>query len=341
MIRPANVADIWALRRKAQRRIYFYNDALLASSYHSYILSLRSIIDPMSSDRQTLVLRDHGVRGYLQTCRRSHTAATDLQFLGSFNRRARSRLSDGDVFFQLLEEYLKRAGNDQIERVFATLGARSADVIEVLRQLGFHPYAQQSVWMLSEPIIEAGSSMVALRRQARRDAWGIQQLYTSLTPRHVQQAEPRESTSWILSRRQQWFRGAERCWVLGDDQSLTVHIHLRTGSRGHVLRIMVAPHLRADTTAMVRYVLSQLHDQRPVFAVLRGYQSELRASFEELGFVERGEQTSFVKHLAILKRQPAFLPTLLGKAPGEGALPVSIITNYNGTWRQHERTDCY
>jgi hypothetical protein len=338
LIRPASVADIWALRRKAQRRIFFYTDALLASSYHSYILSLRSIIDPMSSDRVTLVLRDHGLRGFLQARHRAASAEADLQFLGSYNRRARSRLSDGDVFYRLLEEYLKRAGNERTERIFATLGARSTDVSEVLRQLGFQPYAQQTVWMLPEPVVEAGSSMVALRRQNRRDAWAIQQLYSSLTPRHIQHAEPRDSASWLLSRRQQWFRGAERSWVLGDDQSLTVHIHLHTGSRGHVLRIMIAPHLCAE---MVRYVLSQLHDHRPVFAVLRTYQSELRSTFEELGFVERGEQTNFVKQLAILKRQPVFLPSLLGNAPGEGTISASTVAAYNGTWRHHERTDCH
>lgn len=330
MIRPASVADIWALRRKAQRRIFFYTDALLASSYHSYILSLRSIADPMNSDRKTMVLRDHGLRGFLQARHRARCAEADLQFLGSYNRRSRSRLSDGEVFYRLIEEYLVRAGNDRTERVFATLGARSADVIEGLRQLGFQPFAQQVVWTLSEPVVEAGSSLVALRRQNRRDAWAVQQLYTSLTPRHVQQAEPKDSTSWLLSRRQQWLHASERSWVLGDDQALTVQIHLRSGSRGHVMRLMMAPHLRADATAMVRYVLSQIHDQRPVFAVLRTYQSELRSSLEELGFVERGEQTNFVKQLAIQNRQPVFRPSLLGNASGEGAISASTVATYTG-----------
>jgi hypothetical protein len=250
-------------------------------------------------------------------------------------------LSDGEVFYRLIENYLVRVGNERVQRVFATLGARSADVIEGLRQLGFQPYAQQVVWMLSEAVVEAGSSMVALRRQNRRDAWAVQQLYTSLTPRHVQQAEPKDSTSWLLSRRQQWLRPSEQSWVLGDDQALTVHIHLHTGTRGHVMRIMIAPHLRGDATAMVRYVLSQLHDQRPVFAVLRTYQSELQASFEELGFIERGEQTNFVKQLAIQDRQPVFRPSLLGNASGEGAIPASTVAAYTGTRRHHERTDCH
>ena len=325
MIRPAIVADMWALRRKPLRRIFFYNDALLASYYHPYLLALHSMLDPMGMDQQTLVLRDRGVRGYLQARRRSTKAEIELQFLTAYTRRGRSRLGDGDIFFRLVEALLKRAGSHKVERVFATVGARAADVIEVLRQLGFQSYAQQSVWMLAEPSVEAGSSIVALRRQLRRDAWAIHQLYTSVTPRYVQQAELRESTSWQMSRTRQWLRGRERGWVLGDDQSLTVHIHLRTGSRGHVLHVMVAPHLRTEAAAMVRYVLSQLHDRRPVFAVIRSYQGELGAALAELGFVERGEQTIFVKQLALMQRHPAFLPALLGSEQREGAMSISTV----------------
>ncbi len=325
MIRPAIVADMWALRRKPLRRIFFYNDALLASYYHPYLLALHSMLDPMGLDQQTLVLRDQGMRGYLQARRRPTKAEVDLQFLTAYARRGHSQLSDGDVFFRLVEAFLKRAGSHHIERVFATIGARATDVTEVLRQLGFQSYAQQWVWMLAEPSVEAGSSIVALRRQARHDAWAIHQLYASVTPRHVQQAELRESASWQLSRTRPWLRGRERGWVLGDDQSLTVHMHLHTGSRGHVLHPMIAPHLRMEAAAMVRYVLSQLQDRRPIFAVIRSYQGELRAGLEELGFMDRGEQTIFVKQLAILKRHPLFLPALLRPEQVETATSISTI----------------
>lgn len=333
MIRPASIADIWALRRKAQRRIFFPNDALLASSYHPYILALRAIFDPMGSDRTTLVLRDHGVRGYLQARRRPGKAEADLQFLTAYLPRARARLRDGDLFFRLIEDYVKRAGSDGIERIFATLGPRASEVNESLRQLGFQPYAQQSAWMLPEAAVEAGTAMVALRRQARRDAWAIHQLYTSVTPRHVQQAEPCDSTSWQLSRRQEWLRGPERAWVLGDDQALTVYMHLLTGSRGHVLRLMIAPHLRTEAATMVRYVLSQLHDRRPIFAVIRSYQSEFQGSLEELGFVHRGDQTIYVKQLAVLARRHVFMPSMLRATPVEGSMPAPTLA---GLHRQSE-----
>ena len=328
MIRPAIFADMWALRRKPRRRIFFYTDALLASSYHPYLLALHSILGPLGSrsGQATLVLRNPKVRGYLQARRRPGKAEIDVQFLAAYGAGARAEMSDGDIFFQLLEGLLARAGGQQIERVFATVGRRADDLLEVLRQLMFQPYAQQSVWLLAEPSIEAGSAMVALRRQNRRDAWPLHQLYLSLAPRHVQQAELRESTSWQLSRTHKLWGGRERAWVLGDDQSLQVYVRLQTGSRGHVLHLMVAPHLRGETAAMVRYVLSQIHDQQPVFAVVRSYQGELQAAMQELGFVERGEQTLYVRRLALRERQSSFVPALLRVEQREGAMSLSTAT---------------
>lgn len=286
-------------------------------------------MDPMgsSANQKTLVLRDRGLRGYIQARRRSNHREIDLQFLTAFDHAGREGQSDGELFYRLIEDLLKRAGSHKIERVFATVGSRADDVVEVLRQLGFQPYAQQAVWMLPEPSVEAGSTIVALRRQQRRDAWPIHQLYSSITPRHVQQAELRDSDSWQTLRSRPMFRGPERAWVLGDDQALTVHLQLRTGSRGHVLQMLVAPHLRAEAAAMVRYVLSQLHDQRPVFAVVRSYQSELETALDELGFVMRGEQTLYAKHLAILQRQSVFRPALLRREQPEGAISVSTIAS--------------
>jgi hypothetical protein len=92
-----------------------------------------------------------------------------------------------------------------------------------------------------------------------------------------------------------------------------------------VVRLMIADHVRSDTAALVRYVLGQLHEQRPIFLVLRSYQSELRGPLEELGFVERGEQTLFVKHLAIIQRQPSFLPALRRNERAEGGLPTTAV----------------
>lgn len=327
MIRPAIAADLWALRRRPQRRIFFYTEAMLASSYRPFVVSLRSTLGPIGDDVVTLVLRKQGVRGFLQARKRPHTPELDISYLAGFAGR-KTDIPDGDVWFMLVENLLMRAGQARIERVFAAVGQRFEDMAEVLKQQGFQPYAQQQIWMLPEPAIEEGSALVALRRQYRRDAWQIHQLYSRTTPRHVQQAELRQSSSWQLPRPRRRIGWRERGWVLGNDQTLNMHVHALTGPRGHVLRPMFEPELRQQGAAVLRYALSQLSEQRTVFAVIRGYQAELGSALEELGFRLRGSQTLFVKQLAIPQRQSMRVPALLRTEPTlESATTLPPIPN--------------
>jgi hypothetical protein len=108
--------------------------------------------------------------------------------------------------------------------------------------------------------------------------------------------------------------------VLGSDQALDIQVHALTGPRGHVLRLLYDPALRHPAAAMLRYSLSQLHEPRTVFAVVRGYQSEVGSALEELGFRLRGEQTLFVKQLAIAQRQASRVPALLRGEPSLEAI---------------------
>lgn len=329
MIRAATSADLWPLRRKPQRRVFLYTPEMLASSYRAYMQLLRGLLGPLSQECVTLVLRDGGLHGILQAQRRSHAAEIDLVYLNAYTKQRQRKMREGDIWFRLVEDLLRRAGERRIERAFAAVGTRFDDVAEVLRQLGFQPYTQQRLWMLPEPSVETGSTLTALRRQRQRDSWAVHQLYCSLAPRHVQQAEMRQSSSWDLARRRLNYR--QRGWVLGDDHELTAHMDVQTGVRGHVVRPLIAPHLRQEAPMMIRFVLSQLSEQRPVFALIHSYQAELEAAFEALGFILRGEQTLFVKHLALRTRQPALLPGLRRVEPSlELAGPQPTRGSFNG-----------
>jgi hypothetical protein len=278
-------------------------------------MSVRSLLGPMGDDLVTLVLRDGGVRGFIQARKRAHAPELDISYLAGYISRG-NRIPNGDVWFSLVENLIERAGHARIERVFAAVGQRFDDLTEVLKQLGFQPYAQQQIWMLPEPTVEVGSALVALRRQYRRDAWPIHQLYTRITPRHVQQAELRRADSWQLPRPRRRISWRERGWVLGSDQALQAHVHVLTGPRAHVLRPLIDPSERHTAAAMLRYAVNQLSEPRTVFAVIRGYQSEIGGALEELGFKLRGEQTLFVKHLVVPQRQLARVPALLRSDPG-------------------------
>ncbi len=314
MIRPAMVADIWALRRRPQRRMFLYTEAMLAGSYRPLAVSLRSMLGPIGDDVVTLVLRDGGMRGFLQASKRAHAPEIDITYLAGFTTRS-TGIPDGDVWYSLAQNLIERAGQARIERVFAAVSQRFDDMTEVLKQLGFQPYTQQQIWMLPEPAIEAGSAMVALRRQHRRDAWQIQQLYSRVAPRHVQLAEQRQSNSWQLPRPRRRIGWHERGWVLSSDQTLDIYVHALTGPRGHVLRILQDPAIRHQGAALLRYSLSQLGEPRTVFAIIRGYQAEVGGALEELGFKLRGEQTLFVKHLTVPQRQLSRVPALLRSEP--------------------------
>ncbi|GAC1639785.1 MAG: hypothetical protein NVS4B8_06880 [Herpetosiphon sp.] len=325
MIRSALVADIWALRRKPQRRVFLYTPLMLASSFRVYAHLLRSLPGPLNQKCVTSVLRDGGLRGIMQAQRRSHGQAADIVYMNAYLHGSKRPMSEGDIWYQLGNHLMAQLGEHRFERVYAAIPHRLDDVAEVTRQLGFQPYCQQRLWMLAEPLIESGSTLRAMRPQRSRDAWAVHQLFCSLTPRHVQMAEMRESTDWQLRRRQLNYR--ERSWVLGDDQHITAHFRVQSGSRSHVLRFMVAPHLRSEVSVLLRYVLSQLNEPKPVFALVYGFQSEHEAAFEEVGFIQRGEQTLYVKQLALRAVQPARSPFLrtepLELAGSKRIFPVS------------------
>lgn len=303
------MVDLLVLRRRPQRRVFFYHAPLLASGYRPLIVALRSALGPVGSHLVTLVLRNNGTRGMIQARRRVSAHELDLSYLASFSERDEPVL-DGDTWYRLIEGLLQRAGQAKIERVFAALGPRFNDVTEVLRQLGFQAYTQHHVWMLPEPVIETGSALLALRRQHRRDAWAIHQLYQQVTPRHVVLAEQKQSNCWNLPRPRRGFSWREQGWVLGNDQALQMHIRALSGSHAHVLRIMYDPAVRSNAAAMVRYALSRIEEPRTVFAVVPAYQSEIGQALEEIGFRLRGEQTLFVKQLAVPYTQLVTVPTL-------------------------------
>ncbi len=106
---------------------------MLASSYQPLIVSGRSMLGPLGNEQVTLVLRDNGVRGFVQAHKRPHFPEIDVSYLATFRSRDGTAL-DGDTTFRMLEGLIERAGHARIERIFATVVPRFDDMAEVLRQ---------------------------------------------------------------------------------------------------------------------------------------------------------------------------------------------------------------
>lgn len=315
MIRPVSPRDFWSLRRKPYSRLYLYNEVMLARGHNPALYAVRCWLDVRGGSGVTLVYRDGGLRGFVQAWRRPGRPEIDLLYLAALPYgRKNPPPTDPDVWYRLLEQLIAYAGSKGIQRIYAPL-ASGAPTFELLRQLGFQPYTQRQVWVLRNPTVEEGSAMVALRAQARRDAFAIQQLYEAVAPRVVQQAEMRSSSSWHLPiPRVSWDRVRRKGWVLGREagEGLDITIQAWIGPSNTVLYPLIRPDGRQKAEAALRYSLSQLPENRPVYALVSGYQSELQAPLEGLGFEHIGDQVLMVKNTVVALRSPRLSPVVEG-----------------------------
>lgn len=317
MIRPIRLTDLLELRHRPYSRIALFNELTLARAHRPLLFATRCSL-PLSSDTQTLVYSDRGLRGYIQSRCRSFTPEADIVYLAAQPFRSGQRQpTDPDVWYRLLQECISRMGARAIERLYAPLPSNS-EVLEVFRQLGFQPYAHRQVWRALTPEVAEGSALIALRPQQRRDPHAIQRLYESITPTIVQRAEMRNSRSWQLPVVRSRATGVrERSWVLGRDgrdDVLRAALHLWQGSSAAVFTLLIDPAERSMASSVLRFGLSQLSasHQGAVYVLLPEYHSELGSDLGEIGFECLGDQLLLVKSTVVPLRKPLLRPVLEG-----------------------------
>jgi hypothetical protein len=82
-----------------------------------------------------------------------------------------------------------KAGERSGQRLYASLPA-DGEEYQIFRHVGFTAYAQEDVYkLMSPPSGLEGVEPLPVRRQHIRDSWELQQLYATVTPRAVQNAE--------------------------------------------------------------------------------------------------------------------------------------------------------
>ena len=114
-------------------------------------------------------------------------AEQDLVMLAAYGD-GRGNPTDPDIWFRILEALCISAGHYRVQRIYAALSQRHAELREVFRQLGFGSYTHQTVMRLEGPDWDQGITLAPMRPQARRDAWAIHKLYGAITPHPVQQS---------------------------------------------------------------------------------------------------------------------------------------------------------
>jgi len=305
------------MRRLPYARIDLRNEITLAGSHRPLGFAFRCVL-PFGQDRQTLVYRDRGLRGYVQGSCRSNSAEADLLYLAAqpFDRGVHQP-TDPDVWHHLLGEFIARMGARQIERIYAPLPSNTP-YEEVFRQLGFNAYANRQVWRALTPDVAEGSSIIALRPQQRRDPYAIQRLYEAITPVPVVRSEGRTTRSWQLPVVRSRTNGVrQRSWVLGRDgrdDVLRAALHVWQGRFAAVLSLLIDPAERGLASAVLRFGLTQVATahQGAVYVLLPEYHGELGSDLQEIGFEHLGDQRLTVKNTTVALRKPLLRPVLEG-----------------------------
>jgi len=308
MIRTVAPGDLWSLRRKPRNQLVLYTEGLLARPHRPVWFALRCMLAGNGRERATLVYKDRTGSAIVQAKGRGGRPEQDIIYLASGGNRQVRVPSDYELWFRLLERLCIGAGHSHVQRLYAAIPGQHSELREIYRQLGFQAYANASILHLSGPDWDQGTSLAAMRGQARRDHWAIHKLYGAVTPHLVQHAEVRNARHWALPMPRPYMARRQAAWVLGPDDDLDAYLRLVSGPAGHVFSLLVKTDARDLAVDVLRFGLAQLSDTRPVYLLLREYQGELIAPAHDLGFQPIGEQALLVKSTVVALRRPLLVP---------------------------------
>jgi hypothetical protein len=207
------------------------------------------------------------------------------------------------------------AGERGGQRLYAGL-PQDGEEYQIFRHTGFTAYAQEEVlrWTPSEgqPEVEP----LPLRRQHERDSWRLQQLYATITPRVVQNAEGSAQGEWELSQRV-WLAGSRRQGFVWESHGdIAAAVQIRSGPHAHWLRLLLHPDLieRADALVAAALARTRRRPKQELYCAVRTYESGIAPALGAFGFRAIGTQTLVVKCIAALVREPVAqaLPALNG-----------------------------
>ncbi|GAB4420010.1 MAG: hypothetical protein Kow002_08130 [Anaerolineales bacterium] len=191
---------------------------------------------------------------------------------------------------ELVEDLVARAGSWGALHVTAEVDENS-DAFVALRQAGFSVYAWQRMWEISEINGDARAASAWIRSRAV-NVPRIQNLHHQIVPPLVQPVEP-------ISKNVRGF-------ICAADSGCFVS--LVTGAYG----IVALPLIHPETTNVaekIKALMSHLPERRnrPVYMLVRSYQTWLEPVLEDLGAKPGGRQAVMVKHMTrrIKEEQPA------------------------------------
>ncbi|HEX6513341.1 MAG TPA: GNAT family N-acetyltransferase [Chloroflexota bacterium] len=320
MIRPVRYRDLAAINSLYRVAGSGFSDWHASPSPQTWPSTHGTLMESLLPARSahTYVLEEGGqVFGFIQARPRSSYDKWDIIRLVATGEHP------ADLWHRLLEYVCVAAGNRRVTKLFANV-PEEAEELEIFRQIGFYRFTTEEA--LSLPLSERGvvpPMPAPLRPAEARDSFHILQLYNSVTPKNVQQAEgltardyepPRGfMSSWL-----QRFGLAQDSpdtlwtWVAEEDGKIFAWFQLRWREGRCRMSFLVHPDRRQEFPELRDYIVGTARATRPcVLGVqVREYQQEMAPLFEEIGFQTNGRHLLLVKHIAVQVMERRLTPVL-------------------------------
>jgi len=248
-------------------------------------------------------------QGFIQGRDRASGLACDIVYIAP----SWDDSSEG-IWYHLLEGFCVEKGEERARRIFVKLREEESEEVEVFRQVGFRGYARRQIFRLDEiPPKMLDADKRSLRPRRAGDEWGLQRLYSSVTPRPVQQVERPEDTPLYPMMRE---------YVAQEEGEIIAHFCLMPGKEGHWMKAVIHPQAEKRLIRSGLWLFSAFQ-ARPIYCEARGYEEGLRSELREIGFEYLFEELLMVKHTTARAKVPAAQPVVSLETKAEGVPTVS------------------
>lgn len=316
--RTFQLSDLPLVHRLKSRGISLDSQTYLARGLHTIGDAALSRVPLADLGTPTIVARYASARVFGQYRHQPGNSHAHIVFIAPALTNGTSDTLTS-AWFHLLNALAAAAARSGAQIIQAEVAENSV-VFETLRQAGYAPYAQQDIWRRNPQPPPACGHLVVLHHATDQDMPAIRHLHARAVPRLAQQADPAPPPDGLIT-----YRDGQACSYLAISEGnrgiyLRPYLHLPSANDG----AQGGDYAREVLSAALN-VLS--HASRvPVYCCVRGYQSWLGSSLQELGFSPWARQTVMVKHTAAHVKHPAFapLPAMKGGITIPGGPTASI-----------------
>jgi hypothetical protein len=264
----------------------------LLSPHHPLRELLASWLRPHEPCHTLLLWEDKRLLSCAQAQACPQNASWQLRYLAVWKA---ARAATAGLWEELLIGLGAEAGRRQVTRLLAYVPGE--EYLEMFQRVGFSPFAEETILRSENASAAVAPPFSAFQPVQAENLWAIQQLYLSLTPPIVQQAEGYSSDSWQPQR-------DEEGWIWQEGALVRAYLRRWRGPRGTRLDLLLDPAYRQHAAELLAHALDGA--ATPAYLVLRSYQGELLEVARRVGFRPCARQVLLAKYLTIRQevRQP-------------------------------------